>query len=498
MSVSNLGKVAVLMGGRSAEREVSLMSGQGVLQALRASGVNAHAFDPAERDLSELKREGFDRCFIALHGRYGEDGTVQGALELLGIPYTGSGVMASSIAMDKTMTKRVWLAEGLPTPNYVLVRREQLGSVSMDGLIQALGLPMIVKPAREGSSIGVSKVEKIQDLPAALAAAAQCDADILCEQCIVGDEVTCPVLGEGDSSRALPVIRIVAPAGNYDYQNKYFTDDTQYLVPCGLPEGEEARIQALVLEAFKTLGCRGWARADVMIDAITALPLARLRAEEKALRFAAIQMTSIGLNIALNVIAMVFFFSAERPEEGILFILLANLISSLAKPLLLYDSIFKVLFIRDWSLYKRMWRYAIPLVIAGFAGIINETFDRILLKHLLYDPAVPESLSYAESQVGIYSACYKLAMLVTIILQAYRYAAEPFFFKQMQNQDRNTVYVRIMNIFVAMVCAVFLLVSLNLDIFKHFIQKEAYSGLSFYTMVKNSKSEYDLLYSKYN
>ena len=272
MSVSNLGKVAVLMGGRSAEREVSLMSGQGVLQALRASGVNAHAFDPAERDLSELKREGFDRCFIALHGRYGEDGTVQGALELLGIPYTGSGVMASSIAMDKTMTKRVWLAEGLPTPNYVLVRREQLSSVSMDGLIQALGLPMIVKPAREGSSIGVSKVEKIQDLPAALAAAAQCDADILCEQCIVGDEVTCPVLGEGDSSRALPVIRIVAPAGNYDYQNKYFTDDTQYLVPSGLPASEEAAIEALVVKAYRVLACRGWGRIDVMIDAATRQP----------------------------------------------------------------------------------------------------------------------------------------------------------------------------------------------------------------------------------
>ena len=272
MSVSNLGKVAVLMGGRSAEREVSLMSGQGVLQALRASGVNAHAFDPAERDLSELKREGFDRCFIALHGRYGEDGTVQGALELLGIPYTGSGVMASSIAMDKTMTKRVWLAEGLPTPNYVLVRREQLGSVSMDGLIQALGLPMIVKPAREGSSIGVSKVEQIQDLPAALAAAAQCDADILCEQCIVGDEVTCPVLGEGDSSRALPVIRIVAPAGNYDSQNKYFTDDTQYLVPSGLPASEEAAIEALVVKAYQVLACRGWGRIDVMIDAATRQP----------------------------------------------------------------------------------------------------------------------------------------------------------------------------------------------------------------------------------
>ncbi|WP_019430223.1 D-alanine--D-alanine ligase [Limnohabitans sp. Rim47] len=272
MSILNLGKVAVLMGGRSAEREVSLMSGQGVLQALRASGVNAHAFDPAERDLSELKREGFDRCFIALHGRYGEDGTVQGALELLGIPYTGSGVMASSIAMDKTMTKRVWLAEGLPTPNYVLVRREQLGSVSMDGLIQALGLPMIVKPAREGSSIGVTKVEQIQDLPAALAAAAQCDADILCEQCIVGDEVTCPVLGEGDSSHALPVIRIVAPAGNYDYQNKYFTDDTQYLVPSGLPASEEAAIEALVVKAYQVLACRGWGRIDVMIDAATRQP----------------------------------------------------------------------------------------------------------------------------------------------------------------------------------------------------------------------------------
>ena len=271
-STLQLGKVAVLMGGRSAEREVSLMSGQGVLQALQACGVNAHAFDPAERDLSELKREGFERCFIALHGRYGEDGTVQGALELLGIPYTGSGVMASSIAMDKTMTKRVWLAEGLPTPAYVLVRREQLGSVSMADLVQALGLPMIVKPAREGSSIGVTKVARAEDLPAALAAAGVCDADILCEQCIVGDEVTCPVLGEGASSRALPVIRIVAPAGNYDYQNKYFTDDTQYLVPSGLPAAEEAAIEALVVKAYQVLGCRGWGRLDVMIDAATRQP----------------------------------------------------------------------------------------------------------------------------------------------------------------------------------------------------------------------------------
>ncbi len=272
MSASNLGKVAVLMGGRSAEREVSLMSGQGVLNALRVCGVDAHAFDPAERELSELKREGFSRCFIALHGRYGEDGTVQGALELLGIPYTGSGVMASSIAMDKTMTKRVWLAEGLPTPAYVLVRREQLGSVSIQGLIEVLGLPMIVKPAREGSSIGVTKVEQAQDLPTALAAAAQCDADILCEQCIVGDEVTCPVLGAAEAAKPLPVIRIVAPEGNYDYQNKYFTDDTQYMVPSGLPAAEEAAIEALVVKAYRVLGCRGWGRLDVMIDAATRQP----------------------------------------------------------------------------------------------------------------------------------------------------------------------------------------------------------------------------------
>jgi D-alanine-D-alanine ligase len=272
MNDLNWGKVAVLMGGQSAEREVSLMSGEGVLQALRAEGVDAHAFDPAERDLGELKREKFERCFIALHGRYGEDGTVQGALELMGLPYTGSGVMASSIAMDKTMTKRVWLAEGLPTPRYVLVHREKLDEVSLDNLVANLGLPLIVKPAREGSSIGVTKVTQIQNLLPALRAAAQCDADILCEQCIVGDEVTCPVLGEGDAARALPVIKIVAPEGNYDYQNKYFTNDTQYVVPSGLPTAEEAAIEALAVKAYQVLGCRGWGRLDVMIDAVTRQP----------------------------------------------------------------------------------------------------------------------------------------------------------------------------------------------------------------------------------
>ena len=269
---ADLGKVAVLMGGLSAEREISLMSGQGVLAALRSQGVDAHAFDPAERPLAELKTEGFARCFIALHGRFGEDGTVQGALELLGIPYTGSGVMASSMAIDKVMTKRVWLADGLSTPRYVLLRRGAHQAADVAAVPQTLGLPLIVKPAREGSSIGLAKVTQADQMAAAVQQAAQLDADILCEQFIRGDEVTCPVLGSGADAVALPVIRIVAPEGNYDYQNKYFTDTTQYLVPCGLPAGEEAAIQQLVLAAYRTLNCRGWARADVMIDATTRQP----------------------------------------------------------------------------------------------------------------------------------------------------------------------------------------------------------------------------------
>jgi D-alanine-D-alanine ligase len=272
MNMKDFGKVAVLMGGRSAERDISLLSGGGVLKALQSKGVDAHAFDPAQRDLVELKREGFQRCFIALHGRFGEDGTVQGALELLGIPYTGSGVMASAISIDKVMTKRVWLAEGVPTPRYTLLRR---GAYSREQVIKVpddLGLPLIVKPAREGSSIGVAKVQGYSEMQAAVDAAAALDADVLCEQFIAGDEVTCPILGTGEGARALPVIRIVAPEGNYDYQNKYFTDDTKYLVPCGLPEGEEAAIQELVVKAYRVLGCRGWGRIDVMIDGRTRKP----------------------------------------------------------------------------------------------------------------------------------------------------------------------------------------------------------------------------------
>ncbi|RYY72786.1 MAG: D-alanine--D-alanine ligase, partial [Comamonadaceae bacterium] len=230
-----LGKVAVLFGGRSAEREISILSGTGVLEALKSRGVDAHAFDPAERDLVELRREGFARCFIALHGRHGEDGTVQGALELLGIPYTGSGVMASSVAMDKVMTKRLWLAEGLSTPRYVRLAAEQQSREQVRAVPDTLGLPLIVKPPREGSSIGVTKVQGYSDMQEAVALAARYDADVLCEEFIEGEEVTCAVLGQGADAHALPVVRIAAPEGAYDYQNKYFTDDVKYHCPAGLP-----------------------------------------------------------------------------------------------------------------------------------------------------------------------------------------------------------------------------------------------------------------------
>lgn len=274
------GKVAVLMGGSSAERAISLLSGAGVLAALRSQGVDAHAFDPAQRDLIELKRDGFARCFIALHGRHGEDGSVQGALELLRIPYTGSGVLASAIAMDKVMTKRVWLAEGLPTPRYVRLSPEDQQGADLPErarrVVAELGVPLIVKPPREGSSIGITKVAAAPDsaqgdldarLLAAIELAARYDADVLCEEFIEGEEVTCAVLGSGTAAQALPVIAIHAPAGAYDYQNKYFTDAVQYRCPSGLPEAEEREIQRIVVQAYLTLGCRGWGRADLMIRA---------------------------------------------------------------------------------------------------------------------------------------------------------------------------------------------------------------------------------------
>jgi D-alanine-D-alanine ligase len=263
IDVKALGKVAVLMGGSSAEREVSLMSGKGVQAALQSKGVDAHAFDPSQQDLGELRKQGFARCFIALHGRHGEDGTVQGALELLGIPYTGPGVMASSIAMDKIMTKRIWRFEGLSTPEWRMAASEQ----DTRDALAALGAPMIVKPAREGSTIGLSKVSSPEECAQAYALASRYDPEVLCEQFIEGMETTCAVLGQGRSAKALPVIKIVAPDGNYDYQNKYFTDTTQYFCPSGLPAEMEAAIRDLAEKAFRTLGCRGWSRADVMVRA---------------------------------------------------------------------------------------------------------------------------------------------------------------------------------------------------------------------------------------
>jgi D-alanine-D-alanine ligase len=256
----SFGKVAVLMGGKSAEREISLMSGNGVLKALRSKGVDAHAFDPAERDLFELKREGFARCFIALHGRGGEDGTIQGALEFLGLPYTGSGVMGSAIGMDKWRTKMVWIANAIPTPRFrILGEKENWSAVARE-----LGLPLIVKPANEGSTLGLTKVTKVKQLPEAYELATKKYHDLaLAEQFIDGPEYTASVLGE----EALPLIRIEAPKGNYDYQNKYFTDDTKYHCPSGLPAKKEQELQALTLRAFRAVGCRGWGRIDIMLDA---------------------------------------------------------------------------------------------------------------------------------------------------------------------------------------------------------------------------------------
>ena len=263
IDVKALGKVAVLMGGTSSEREVSLMSGKGVLAALISKGVDAHAFDTAEHDMGELRKQGFARCFIALHGRHGEDGTVQGALELLGLPYTGPGVMASSIAMDKIMTKRIWRFEGLSTPEWRLAASAQ----DTRDALAALGAPMIVKPAREGSTIGLSKVTTAEECEQAYVLASRYDPEVLCEQFIDGVETTCAVLGQGRAAKALPVIKIEAPQGNYDYQNKYFTDTTQYHCPSGLPEALEQDIRRLAEQAFRTLGCRGWSRADVMVRA---------------------------------------------------------------------------------------------------------------------------------------------------------------------------------------------------------------------------------------
>jgi D-alanine-D-alanine ligase len=248
------------MGGKSAEREISLMSGNGVLKALRAKGIDAHAFDPAERDVFDLRREGYARCFIALHGRGGEDGTLQGALEVLGIPYTGSGVLGSAVGMDKWRTKMIWIANKLPTPRYRILKPND----DWDALARELKLPLIVKPANEGSTLGLTKVFSVKELPAAYELAAKKYRDTaLAEEFIDGPEYTASILGD----TALPLICIEAPQGNYDYQHKYFTDDTKYHCPCGLPAKKEKELQALALQSFRVAGCSGWGRIDIMLDA---------------------------------------------------------------------------------------------------------------------------------------------------------------------------------------------------------------------------------------
>jgi D-alanine-D-alanine ligase len=252
----DFGKVAVLMGGLSAEREISLKSGTAVLAALQRSGVNAHAFDPADRPLQEL--QGFDRVFIALHGRYGEDGTVQGALELMGIPYTGSGVMASSVGMDKWRTKLLWRAAGIVTPNFELVDEDS----DMDAIEARLGLPLFVKPANEGSSIGITKVKQHGDLRPAYEEAAKADPLVLAEKFIGGGEYTVGILGD----MALPIIRIVPANEFYDYEAKYLRNDTQYLCPCGLSQAQEDQIRAEALQAFRIIGGHGWGRVDFLMD----------------------------------------------------------------------------------------------------------------------------------------------------------------------------------------------------------------------------------------
>lgn len=263
MSSNSFGRVGVLYGGKSAEREVSLMSGTGVHAALCSRGVDAHLFDTGERCLSELAQQGFDRVFIALHGRYGEDGTLQGALELLGIPYTGSGPMASSLAMDKIMTKRVWLEAGLPTPGYA----ELTSEAQVPTAAASLGLPLMMKPPHEGSTLGIVKVSETSALLDGYRHASRYDEVVLAEQFITGRELTVAILGRGAQARALPLIEIVAPGGNYDYQNKYFSDDTQYLCPAPVAPALAQHIAQLSVQAYRALGCEGWGRADVILDA---------------------------------------------------------------------------------------------------------------------------------------------------------------------------------------------------------------------------------------
>ena len=268
LNPQSLGKVGVLLGGRSGEREISLLSGNGVLEALREKGVDAHAFDTGLRNPTELATANFDRVFIALHGRFGEDGTIQGLLELLNLPYTGSGVLASALAIDKIATKRIWMSSGLATPQFELLS----ATSDWSAVVQNLGLPLIVKPAHEGSSLGLTKVQALEQLPDAYDLALSLDKKVMAESCIIGPELTCPLVGEGESAEALPVIQIIPPNANYDFHNKYFSNETQYLCPTELDEKLNQAVQRLALDAYRVLGCKTWGRADIMIDERTRQP----------------------------------------------------------------------------------------------------------------------------------------------------------------------------------------------------------------------------------
>lgn len=258
MSTSNFGKVAVFLGGRSAEREISLQSGNAVLKALRRRGVDAHPFDPVDQPMEEILKQGFNVAYIALHGRYGEDGTVQGALELMGLPYTGSGVLASALAIDKWRTKLLWQTVGINSPHYAMLNAES----DFEMVVKELGLPLIVKPSREGSTIGLYKVMSAEELPDVYRSAAKHDPMVLAEQFIEGMELTVAILGD----IPLPLVRIEAASGLYDYEAKYLSNETGYFCPSGLSVEQENTIQVQALQAHKALGCEGWGRVDLILD----------------------------------------------------------------------------------------------------------------------------------------------------------------------------------------------------------------------------------------
>jgi D-alanine-D-alanine ligase len=308
MSRAAAGKVAVLLGGRSAEREISLISGRAVLEALLRRGVDAQAFDPAERPLEQLR--GFDRAFIVLHGRGGEDGTIQGALEWLGIPYTGSGVLGSALAMDKVRTKQLWQSVGIPTPEWI-----EVTAAADLAKVRAVDAPLAVKPSREGSSIGITRVTKASELEAAWRAAAALDPSVVVERWIEGDEYTASIVDD----EALPLIKLEVPNVEfYDYQAKYFRDDTVYRCPCGLDAATERRLAALCLRAFHAVGARGWGRVDLMLDRNGEAWLLEVNTVPGMTSHSLVPMAAAAVGVGFDDLCLRILASARaaRPAEG--------------------------------------------------------------------------------------------------------------------------------------------------------------------------------------